>query len=279
MRGSGWAPMAMLLASWPAAGMAGDQEAFPQPAHDAPGESDTTGDAPGKGDAAEQDDEGLGRGVLGVGAPTLGRFVLHGSLGAVLILPHFTAGVRAGLGAGFGVDVAYRNLAAFGHEGRFHLLWGAEIAPDVEFGLLYRTAISSLELADGTVAGIQFSTLPLANDWTMGNQVGLTFHRPGSAHITAAAGLLFTLGGVRFVGFEDKADGFVFDPAARGVDASVQGEWALWSDVNVFLRLDGMFLLGVEKDEACQQARSNECSQLVPFGFIPTGTLGVAWAP
>jgi hypothetical protein len=227
----------------------------------------------------DTDEAGLGRAVLGAGAPDLGGFVIHGSLGAVLILPHLTAGVRAGLGSGFGVDVAYRNLAAFGHEGRFHLLWGSEIADGVEFGLLYKTAFSSLELADDTVAGIQFSTLPLANDWTMGNQLGLTFNRPGNAHITAAAGLLFTLGGTRFVGFEEKADGFVLDPAARAVEASIQGEWAFWSDTNVFVRLDAVFLLGIEKDEACQAARSNECTQLVPFGFIPTGTLGLAWAP
>ena len=222
---------------------------------------------------------GLDRAVMGAAPPELGGFVVHGSLGAVLILPHLTVGVRGGLGAGFGVDVAYRNLAAFGHEGRLHLMWAQRIAKDVDFGLLYQTAYSSLELADGTVAGIQFSTLPLANDWTMGNRVGLTFHRPDDAHITVAAGLLFTLGGVRFVGFEEKADGFVFDPAARAIEASVQGEWDLWSDVNVFARLDTVFLLGIEKDEACQAARSNECTQLVPFGFIPTGTLGLAWAP
>lgn len=222
---------------------------------------------------------GLDRAVMGAAPPELGEFVMHGSLGAVLILPHLTAGVRAGLGAGLGVDLAYRNLAAFGHEGRLHLMWARRIAKHVDFGLLYQTAYSSLELADGTVAGIQFSTLPLANDWTMGNRIALTFHRPDDAHITLAAGTLFTLGGVRFVGFEEKADGFVFDPAARAIEASVQGEWDLWSDVNVFARLDAVFLLGIEKDEACQAARSNECTQLVPFGFIPTGTLGLAWAP
>jgi hypothetical protein len=229
--------------------------------------------------ADEEEPAGLQRAVLGAAGPELGDFVIHGSLGAVLILPHITVGVRGGLGAGFGADIAYRNLAAFGHAGRLRLFWGARIADDVDFGVAYRTAISSLELADDTVAGIQFSTLPLANDWTMGNQLALTFHRPGEAHITVGAGTTFTLGGVRFVGFEEKADGFVFDPAARAVDASVQGEWELWSDANVFVRLDTQFLLGIEKDEACQQARSNECTQLVPFGFIPTGTLGLAWSP
>lgn len=232
-------------------------------------------------DAADEEGppEGLGRSVLGAAPPALGGFVIHGSLGAVLILPHLTAGVRAGLGAGFGIDVAYRNLAAFGHEGRLRLLWGTEVADGIDFGVRYKTGISSLELADDTVAGIQFSTLPLANDWTMGNTIALTFHRPGSAHITAEAGLVFTLGGVRFVGFEEQAEGFVFDPAARAIETAVQSEWELWSDANVFVRLDAMFLLGIEKDEACQQARSNECTQLVPFGFIPTGTLGISWAP
>lgn len=226
-----------------------------------------------------ENDAGLGRAVLGAAPPALGGFVLHGSLGAVLILPHLTAGVRAGLGAGFGVDVSYRNLAAFGHEGRLQVLWGMEIADGVDVGLRYQTAISSLELADDTVAGIQFSTLPLANDWTMGNRFVLSFNRAAGAHITAAAGLLFTLGGVRFIGFEEKAEGFTFDPAARAVETSIQGEWELWSNVNVFARLDAQFLLGIEKDEACQAAKQNECTQLVPFGFLPTGTVGLAWAP
>lgn len=229
--------------------------------------------------ADAEEEAGLGQAVLGAAAPELGGFVLHGSLGAVLILPHLTAGVRAGLGAGFGVDVSYRNLAAFGHEGRLQLLFGVEVADGIDLGLVYQTAISSLELADDTVAGIQFSTLPLANDWTMGNRLALSVNRERGAHITVSAGLLFTLGGVRFIGFEEKAEGFTFDPAARAIETSVQGEWELWSNVNVFARLDAQFLLGIEKDEACQAARQNECTQLVPFGFLPTGTLGLAWAP
>jgi hypothetical protein len=233
--------------------------------------SDTVGDT-------DDADAGLRRSVLGAAPPDLGGFVLHGSLGAVLILPHLTAGVRAGLGAGFGVDVAYRNLAAFGHEGRLLFMWGHRLAEGVDFGVSYHTAISNLELADGTVAGIQFSTLPLANDWTMGNRVALTFHRPGNAHITVGAGYLFTMGGIRFIGFEQQADGFTFDPAGRAIEASVQGEWDLWSSVNVFARLDALFLLGIETDAACEQAKQNECGQLVPFGFIPTGTLGLAWS-
>jgi hypothetical protein len=218
-----------------------------------------------------------GGSLYGAAGPELGQFVLYGSLGVALILPHVTAGVRAGLGGGVGVEGAYRNLAAFGQEGRFRLLWGTEIAPSISLGLAYKTSYATLELADGGLIGIQFSALPLGNDWTMGNELTLTIERPGAAHLSFALGPNFTLGGTRYTGFEQKE--LQWDPAPRSIDAAVQGEWQLWADTNLLLRLDAMFLLGQETDEACEEAHQDNCSQLVPFGFIPTGTLGLLWSP
>jgi hypothetical protein len=196
-----------------------------------------------------------------------------------MVLPHITLGARAGLGAGVGVDAAYRNLALFGQSGRFRLSWGARAADRIDLGVAYRTSYTTLELADGDLIDIDFSTFPLGNDWEMGNDVVITFERPGQAHISASLGPTFTLGGIRYLGFERRAEGFTFDPAMRGIEGAVQGEWKLWETTNILLRLDALVLLGIEKDEACVQARQSNCRQLVPLGFVPTATVGLGWAP
>ena len=229
--------------------------------------------ASGPGEARED----LGRAVLGARSPELGSFTLYGALGMALILPHITLGGRAGLGGGASVDVAYRNLAIFGQQARLRIGYGRDAGP-IDLGIAFRTSYSTLELADGGLIGIEFSSLPIGNDWEIGNDLVITWNRPGSAHITASVGPTFTLGGIRYVGFEERAEGFGFDPSIRGIETAVQGEWGLWSKVNVFLRLDALILLGLEEDEACVEAQQENCGELVPFGFVPTGTVGLAWA-
>lgn len=219
----------------------------------------------------------LGRSVLGASGPAFGNVTLYGALGMALVLPHITLGGRAGLGGGASVDAAYRNLAVFGQQARLRLGYGRSAGP-IDLGIAFRTSYSTLELADGGLIGIEFSSLPIGNDWELGNDVVITWNRPGDAHITASLGPTFTLGGIRYVGFEEREEGFGFDPSIRGLEAAVQGEWGLWPAVNVFLRLDALFLFGLDEDEACVRAQQENCGAFVPFGFIPTGTVGLAWA-
>jgi hypothetical protein len=216
------------------------------------------------------------RAVYGARGPELGSLVVRGSAGMALILPHFVLGARAGLGGGSYAELGYGDLAGFGQQARAQLGWGFAITDHVDIGVTARSTFSYLGLADGTVVGINFSSLPIGNDWEIGNDVVLSWHRPGSAHLTASVGPTFTLGGVRFVGFEQSE--LALDPSARSIDAAVQAEWSLWETANVFVRLDAQFLLGVEYDEACVQAGQDNCGSIVPFGFIPTGALGIAWA-
>lgn len=226
-----------------------------------------------EGDAAS---DGLNRAVYGAKGPELGDIVLRGSVGMALILPHFVLAGRLGVSGGAFIEGGYGNLAGFGQEIRGKLGWGIAIADDVDVGLAARTSYATLALADGALVGIQFTSLPIGNDWEVGNDIVLSWHRPGNAHITLSAGPTFTLGGERFTAFEESE--FQFDPSARSIDAGIQAEWSIWTTANVFVRLDAQFLLGVEEDEACAQAGQENCSQLVPFGFIPTGAVGVAWA-
>ena len=149
--------------------------------------------------ASEPADE-LGYAVLGAEGPAFGDFVLQVWLGAALILPHLTLQGRAGLGGGVFIEAGYRNLGVFGQQARGQLGWGGRIADGIDFGVTARTRYSTLELADGDVVGIQFSALPIGNDWEVGNDIVVTFERPGHAHITASLGPTCTLGGIRYVG-------------------------------------------------------------------------------
>ena len=219
--------------------------------------------------------ERLNRALLGARGPRLGHVVPFGSLGVALILPQLTLGARVGLGAGFYGEAAYANLAVFGHQGRVRFGWGGAVGRRFELGLAAKSSFATLRLADKQLVGISFSALPLGNDWDVGQELALTWNRPGHAHVTTSVGPLFTLGGLRYDSFDEAR--FRFEPALRGVTAAVQGEWSVWRIANVMLRLDALFLAGVERDRACQAARQDHCQQLVPLGFVPTGTVGVAW--
>jgi hypothetical protein len=200
------------------------------------------------------------RSVVGAGAPALGKVVLAGEAGLLFLLPHLTAGVLVGTGAGTSVELRYRNIAAFGHSGRVRLAWGTQVARDLVYGVAVRSSITSLALADGGVIGIQFSNLAIGNDWEIGSDMMLTWLRPGAAHITVAAGPTWTLGGTRYTSFDQS--GFRLDPGWRAISASLQGEWELSRRFNVFLRLDGTVLVGTE---------------ILPLGYIPTGSVGLGW--
>jgi hypothetical protein len=228
-------------------------------------------------DAAGEQHDGLDQPLLGAAGPALGDVVLYGSLGAAMFLPQVELAGRVGSGAGSSVELGYRNLAAFGNEGRLRLAWGGAVNDWLDVGVAARGSYTTLAAAGDGFVGIQFQNLSLGNDLELGNDLLLSFRRPGAAHITASAGPTFTLGGTRFVHF-DESETFQLDPALRAIHVSVQGEWSWLERVNVVLRLDGMFLMGVEVDEQCVQARQQDCGQPVPFGFLPTGTVGVAWA-
>lgn len=221
-------------------------------------------------------DDGVARPLLGARGGEAGDVTAVGSLSLVLILPAITLEGRLDIGGGAFVQAGYRNIAAFGHEARGRIGWGAHVAGAIDIGVVARTSYTSLHSADGSVVGIQFSNLTLGNDVEVGNDIALSWTRPGSAHVSVFLGPTFTLGGERYTGFEE--GGFQFDPAWRSINAAVQGEWALFDDANLFLRLDAMMLMGIEKDEACVQARQQDCDQLAPIGFLPTGTVGIAWS-
>lgn len=197
---------------------------------------------------------------LGARGPAAGQVVLQGGLGLAFILPQVSLAARAGTGAGGSVELRYRNLAAFGHEGRLRLGWGAAVTPAVDVGLAFRTSYMSLAQADGGLIGIQFSNLALGNDWEMGNDLLVTWNREGLAHVTASVGPNWSLGGLRYVTYRERE--LTFDPSFRSIDAAIQGEWALSRSLHVLLRLDAMFLVD---------------SEIVPIGFLPTGTLGLGW--
>ncbi len=228
-------------------------------------------------DAARRpEDERLRRPLLGA-RPEDGDVVLHGAAGLAMILPHVTLAARLGLGAGFGAEVGYRNLALFGQEGRVRFGWGARANAWLTVGVAARTSLSTLSLADGNVVGIDLSNVPLGNDWEIGEDVVATIDGPGGMFLTGAAGPTFTLGGLRPIGYRENE--FRIDPALRGVLASGIAEWGLWPSANVFLRFDALFLAGVETDDACVAAGQSDCGQLVPIGFLPSASIGIGWAP
>ena len=227
-------------------------------------------------DTVAPQEERLGRALLGARTEE-GDLVLHGAGGLAMILPHVTLAARLGLGAGFGGEIGYRNLAFFGQEGRLRIGWGARANAWLTVGVAARTSISTLSLADGNVVGIELSNVPLGNDWEIGEDVVATIDGPGGLFLTAAAGPTFTMGGLRPTGYQQNE--FRIDPAIRGALASGIAEWGLWRRANVFLRFDALFLAGVETDDACVAAGQDDCGQLVPVGFLPSASIGIGWAP
>jgi hypothetical protein len=219
----------------------------------------------------------LDRALFGAVGPDGGDLVLHGAGGVSVILPHVTLAGRLGLGGGTGLELGYRNLAFFGQEGRLRFGWGTRANDWLDVGLALRSSISTLALADGDIIGIEFSSVPLGNDWEIGNDVVMTVDGPGTLFLTGSLGPTFTMGGLRPTGFEEKE--FRFDAAIRAIHGMGIAEWGIGERTNVFLRFDAMFLLGVETDDDCVAAQQAECGQLVPIGFLPSASIGVGWAP
>jgi hypothetical protein len=206
------------------------------------------------------------RAMLGAASPELGHLALSGGVGMVFVLPHATVAARLGTGAGTRVELRYRNLAAFGHEGRVRFGWGGAVSREIDVGVALRGSMMTLAEADGGLFGIDFSNLALGNDLEVGSDLLLTFNRGERANVTASIGPTWTLGGERYTGYRESS--FAFDPAFRAVTGSIQGEWPMstWlfaRRLHFFLRLDGMVLLDAE---------------IRPLGLLPTGTLGLAWS-
>ncbi|NUQ72496.1 MAG: hypothetical protein HUU21_02995 [Polyangiaceae bacterium] len=199
--------------------------------------------------------------LLGAEVPKPGKIVVFGETGMIFVLPHFTAGAMIGTGGGTAVELRYRNIAGAGQSGRFRVAWGTRINELFAYGVAARTSITSLAPADGGLIGIQFSNIAIGNDWEVGSDLYLTWIRPGNAHITVSVGPNWTLGGIRYSSFNESE--FQIEPGLRSVLAAVQGEWAIRPRFNVFLRLDAAFLVGTE---------------IVPLGYIPTGSVGFGWS-
>ncbi len=199
---------------------------------------------------------------LGAGAPSAGNFVFTLGAGTALVLPQATAEVRLGLGRSTSLELRYRNLALIGHIGQARFTWSTRIGPRWTFGLAARTGIGSLGAGIGEVkTGIDFSSLSLGNDWEVGHDMLLTWTRPQHAHVTWALGPTYVLAGRRYSNYDERA--FRWDAHIQSVSASVIGEWELTPSRRFFLRLDALFLIKTE---------------IVPYGFLPTFTIGHAWS-
>lgn len=197
----------------------------------------------------------------GAGTPGLGGLDLTGGAGMIFILPHITLGATLGLGGGAAVELRYRTIAALGHGGRLRFAWSTKVRDGLIYGVSARTSITSLKLADAGIIGIQFSNIAVGNDWEVGGDMALTWVRPGRAHVTASIGPTWTLGGIRYLGFDESE--FRIEPGPRAIMLGVSGEWEVRSRVSMFLSLDGAILVGTE---------------IMPIGFIPTGTVGFSWS-
>ncbi len=79
--------------------------------------------------------------------------------------------------------------------------------------------------------------------------------------MTWAVGPTYALAGPRYSNYDDHT--FRWDARWQSVSASVVGEWELSSRRRFFLRLDAQFLIKAE---------------VVPYGFLPTFTIGHAWS-
>lgn len=198
---------------------------------------------------------------LGAIAPRAGGVVLTLGAGGAIVVPHLTAEARVGLGRSTSVELRYRNLGIFGHfvQGRF--TWATPVTRSFTFGLAARTSVGTLSPGDGGSFGIEFSTLSLGNDWEVGHDFLLTWSRPGQAHITGAIGPSYALGGPRYTSYDERD--WRWDARWQSVTASLLGEWELTMKQRFFLKLDALFLIKAD---------------IVPYGFLPTFTIGHAWS-
>jgi hypothetical protein len=201
------------------------------------------------------------RSLVGAVAPPLGGVVFSGEAGMIFVLPTLSVAANVGLGGGASAEIRYRNIAGLGHAGKLRLALSKRVHRYLVFGVAVHSSITSLAQADIDLLGIQFSNLSIGNDWLAGGALSLTWLRPRHAHVTASIGPTFTLGGLRYTSYTERA--FRIDPAPRALTGTVQGEWEIRPRFNVFLRLDADVLL--------QQ-------RIMPLGFIPTGTVGFGWA-
>jgi hypothetical protein len=261
----GFAALAFALACGKATGASAERP---------PLDEQSRGSSAGAGDhsASGVEDEAP---LVGAVPPEAGRVVLHAGAGMAVLLPHVTGAVQLGLGARVGLELGYRTVAGLSHKGKLGVRWSAPVTRSVSIGVAARTALGTLGPADGLV-GIEFSNVALANDWEVGHDLLLSWRRPGQAHVTAAIGPTYTLGGPRSTSY-DETD-FEITPDFRAIDAEVRGEWALGPRLNLVLSLEGTVLLGIETDDACIEARQRNCGQIAPIGFLPTSSAGLAWS-
>ena len=198
---------------------------------------------------------------LGAAAPGAGDLVLTIGAGGAILIPQGTAEVRLGLGGSTSLELRYRNLAVLGHLGQARFTWATPVTSRLTFGLALRTGIGSLGGASGAKTGIDLSSLSLGNDWEVGHDLLLTWTRPHHAHVTWALGPTYALAGPRYTTYDNRA--FKWDARWQSVSASVIGEWEITPSRRFFLRLDALFLVKAE---------------VVPYGFLPTFTIGHAWS-
>jgi len=199
---------------------------------------------------------------LGAQAPAAGDFVFTAGAGAAILIPAATLEARAGLGAGTSLEVRYRNLFIVGHLGQVRFTWATPISSRFTFGLAARTQIGSLGAGIGEAkTGIDLTSLSLGNDWEVGHDLLLTWTRPHQAHVTWAVGPTYALAGPRYKNYDEKS--FQWDARWQSITASCLGEWELSPSRRFFVRLDAMFMV---------------VADIVPYGFLPTFTLGHAWS-
>ena len=198
---------------------------------------------------------------LGANAPSAGNLVLTMGAGSSILIPHVTFEARVGLGASTSIELRYRNLGVLAHFGQARFTWATPVSSRLTFGLAVRTGIGTLGGDRGTTLGIDLSSLSLGNDWEVGQDMLLTWTRPHQAHVTWALGPTYALAGPRYTNYFEPE--YKWDPRWQSVNASVTGEWEITESRRFFLRLDALFIVK---------------AGVVPYGFLPTFTIGHAWS-
>jgi hypothetical protein len=199
---------------------------------------------------------------LGANAPAAGDFVFTAGAGAAILIPAATFEARLGLGKNTSLEARYRNLAIIGHLGQMRFTWATPISPRFTFGLAARTGIGSLGAGIGEAkTGIDLASLSLGNDWEVGQDMIVTWTRPHQAHVTWSVGPTYALAGPRYRNYDEQS--FQWDARWQSITASVLGEWELTASRRFFLRLDALFMVKAD---------------IVPYGFLPTFTIGHAWS-
>lgn len=199
---------------------------------------------------------------LGAGAPAAGDLVLGIGAGGAILIPQGTFEARVGLGRGTSLELRYRNLAILGHTGQARFTWATPITSRLTFGLALRTGIGSIGGgASEAKTGIDISSLSLGNDWEVGHDLLLTWTRPRQAHVTWSLGPTYALAGPRYTNYDERS--FRWDARWQSVLAVVVGEWEITPSRRFFLELDALFLVKAD---------------VVPYGFLPTFTIGHAWS-